>query len=56
MTMTIEFLRARLLSERSASKTAKSQIQQLSKKVRSPNFLERYKGLYGEESTPGCMV
>ncbi|KAG0589414.1 hypothetical protein KC19_1G019400 [Ceratodon purpureus] len=33
MTMTIEFLRARLLSERSASKTAKLEIQQLAKKV-----------------------
>ena len=34
MTMTIEFLRARLLSERSASKTAKLQIQHLAKKVK----------------------
>lgn len=33
MTMTIEFLRARLLSERAASKTAKQQVQQLNEKV-----------------------
>ncbi|KAG0578148.1 hypothetical protein KC19_4G001600 [Ceratodon purpureus] len=33
MTMTIEFLRARLLSERSASKAAKSRVQQLATKV-----------------------
>jgi hypothetical protein len=31
--MTIEFLRARLLSERAASKTAKQQVQQLNEKV-----------------------
>lgn len=35
MTMTIEFLRARLLSERSASKAAKQKVQQLGKKVRT---------------------
>lgn len=35
MTMTIEFLRARLLSERSASKAAKLRVQQLATKVRS---------------------
>lgn len=34
MTMTIDFLRARLLSERSASKAAKQQIQELGMKVR----------------------
>ncbi len=33
MTMTIEFLRARLLSERAASKAAKHEADQLSKKV-----------------------
>ena len=33
MTMTIDFLRARLLSERSASKAAKERIQELGKKV-----------------------
>ncbi len=33
MTMTIDFLRARLLSERSASKAAKEKIQELGKKV-----------------------
>lgn len=33
MTMTIEFLRARLLSERSASKAAKQRALQLGKKV-----------------------
>lgn len=39
MTMTIEFLRARLLSERSASKAAKQKVQQLGKKVRANLFL-----------------
>jgi len=34
MTMTIDFLRARLLSERSTSKAAKQQIQELGMKVR----------------------
>lgn len=38
MTMTIEFLRARLLSERSASKAAKQKVQQLGKKVRVDLF------------------
>lgn len=33
MTMTVEFLRSRLLAERSASKAAKERIQELSKKV-----------------------
>lgn len=33
MTMTIEFLRARLLSERSASRAAKLKVQQLVTKV-----------------------
>jgi hypothetical protein len=56
MVMTIEFLRARLLSERSASKSAKLQIQQLTKKVGFPNCFERYEGLYSAESTPRCMV
>lgn len=35
MTMTIEFLRARLLSERAASRAAKMRVQQLATKVRS---------------------
>lgn len=39
MTMTIEFLRARLLSERSASKAAKQKVQQLGKKVWANLFL-----------------
>jgi hypothetical protein len=33
MTMTIEFLRARLLAERAASKAAKQQVQELNKQV-----------------------
>jgi hypothetical protein len=33
MTMTIDFLRARLLAERSASKAAKERIQELGQKV-----------------------
>jgi hypothetical protein len=39
MTMTIEFLRARVLSERSASKAAKQKVQQLGKKVMANLFL-----------------
>lgn len=43
MTMTIEFLRARLLSERSASKAAKLRVQQLAKKVSSSKIFENGK-------------
>jgi hypothetical protein len=39
MTMTIEFLRARVLSERSASKALKQKVQQLGNKVMANLFL-----------------
>jgi hypothetical protein len=39
MTMTIEFLRARVLSECSASKAAKQKVQQLGNKVMANLFL-----------------